>query len=152
MLSQTKKDNLIQEFKVHLKQHNLKATPQRLAVHEAMIELGHATPDQVVEHVSKSDRSATTSSVYNILSQMADLGIYAMRLSTNNKMIFDVTTTRHIHLYDTEGNEMKDIIDDELLALVESKLLRKRFKGLKLDRVEITLLCHPSKKKTTARG
>ena len=32
-----------------LKKNGLKATPQRLAVHEAMTHLGHASADQVAE-------------------------------------------------------------------------------------------------------
>ena len=43
----THKCPTIQEYRNLLKQHSLKATPQRLAVHEAMIELGHASADMV---------------------------------------------------------------------------------------------------------
>ena len=39
----------LEEFKAILKKHSLKATPQRLAVHEAMMELGHASADMVTE-------------------------------------------------------------------------------------------------------
>ena len=39
---QTQKCPTLEEFKQLLKKHSLKATPQRLAVHEAMIVLGHA--------------------------------------------------------------------------------------------------------------
>ena len=39
----------VEEFKELLRKHSLKATPQRLAVHEAMMELGHASADMVTE-------------------------------------------------------------------------------------------------------
>ena len=37
----------ISQFKNILKEKGLKATPQRLAVHDAMLKLGHASADMV---------------------------------------------------------------------------------------------------------
>ncbi|MCQ2146915.1 MAG: transcriptional repressor [Bacteroidales bacterium] len=148
MLNQTKKAPTLEEFKVILKKNGLKATPQRLAVHEAMLSLGHASVDMVTESISaNTTKTITVASAYNILSQLADLGIYSRRTSSNCKMYFDVNSGKHIHLYDSEGNEYKDIIDDELIAMVEAKLGRRRFKGYKVDSIDIQIICHPSKKK-----
>jgi len=149
MLNQTKKAPTLEEFKVLLKKNGLKATPQRIAVHEAMLSLCHASVDMVTEAISKNTaKSITVASTYNILSQLADLGIYARRTSSNSKMYFDVISSKHIHLYDYEGNEYKDVFDDELISLVEAKLGRKRFKGYKVDSIDIQIICHPNKKKT----
>ena len=91
------------EFKDLLKKHSLKATPQRLAVHEAMSSLGHASADMVAEFITrKGETKVTVASVYNILTNLAMVGIYSYRLSANNKMYFDVNTFNHMHLYDRE--------------------------------------------------
>ena len=67
----------IEDFKAILKKHSLKATPQRLAVHEAMISLGHACADMVTEAIKeKNTAKVTLASVYNILTHMAMLGVY----------------------------------------------------------------------------
>ena len=140
----------IEEFKQLLKKHSLKATPQRLAVHEAMMILGHACADMVTEEISKKGTAKiTVASVYNVLTQMAMLGIYDYRLSANNKMYFDVNTFKHIHLYDHENHVFKDVIDDELISLIESHLNRKRFKGYKVEGVDIQLIGKPTRKKYT---
>lgn len=140
----------IEEFKHLLKKHSLKATPQRLAVHEAMMILGHACADMVTEEISKKGTAKiTVASVYNVLTQMAMLGIYDYRLSANNKMYFDVNTFKHIHLYDHENHVFKDVIDDELISLIESHLNRKRFKGYKVEGVDIQLIGKPTRKKYT---
>ena len=76
----------LEEFKLLLKKNSLKATPQRLAVHQAMMELGHASVDMVAERIQKAGVKITTASVYNILSQLALTGIYNYRMSANNKM------------------------------------------------------------------
>jgi hypothetical protein len=47
----------IEEFKAILKKHSLKATPQRLAVHEAMMSLGHASADMVTELITRKASS-----------------------------------------------------------------------------------------------
>ncbi|MBR1575296.1 MAG: transcriptional repressor [Bacteroidales bacterium] len=138
----------LNDFKKALKNHGLKATGQRLAIHAAMMELGHASADQVREHILAHGGAVTVASVYNTLTQFALLGIYKHRLSANNKMYFDVNTVRHIHLYDVYNNQYKDVFDDELLATVESALKRRRFRGFKVDGIDIQILCHPSHRKT----
>ena len=131
----------LEEFKDILKKHSLKATPQRLAVHEAMISLGHASADMVTDAIKEnSTAKVTVASVYNILTQMAMLGVYHYRMSSNNKMYFDVNTFKHIHFYDHDNHTFRDVIDDELVKLIESHLSRKRVKGYKIESFDIQLI------------
>ena len=144
----THKCPTIEEFKIILKKHSLKATPQRLAVHEVMIELGHACADMVTEAIKqKSTAKVTVASVYNILTQMALLGVYHHRMSANNKMYFDVNTFKHIHFYDQENHMFRDVVDDELVKLIETHLSRKRVKGYKIESYDIQLIGRPTRKK-----
>jgi Fe2+ or Zn2+ uptake regulation protein len=138
----------MEEFKQLLKKHSLKATPQRLAVHEAMMSLGHACADMVTESIKeKGTAKVTLASVYNILTHMAMLGIYHYRLSANNKMYFDVNTFKHIHFYDKDNHTFRDVIDDELVQIIESHLSRKRVRGYKIDSFDIQLIGRPTRKK-----
>ena len=138
----------LEEFKAILKKHSLKATPQRMAVHEAMISLGHASADMVTDAIKeKSTAKVTVASVYNILTHMATLGVYHYRLSSNNKMYFDVNTFKHIHFYDQANHAFRDVIDDELVMLIESHLSRKKVKGYKIEGFDIQLIGRPTRKK-----
>ena len=138
----------ISQFKNILKEKGLKATPQRLAVHDAMLKLGHASADMVAGQMQSAGITRITiASVYNILSTLADLKLYSRRLSSNNKMYFDVNTFKHIHVYDKENNEYRDVIDDELVSLVESRLKGRRFRGYTVDSIDIQIVCHPSRRK-----
>ncbi len=140
----------VEEFKQILKKHSLKATPQRLAVHEAMMELGHACADMVTEAIAKKGTTkVTVASVYNILTNLAMLGIYDYRLSSNNKMYFDVNTFGHMHLYDKENHIFKDVIDEELLNMIQSYLGKKRFKGYKVESIDIQIIGKPTRKRYT---
>jgi len=137
----------VETFKKLLKARGLKATAQRVAVHQAMRELGHASADMVCAKISETGAKVTVASVYNILSQLALLGIYKHRLSSNNKMYFDVNNFKHIHLYDVYNHEFKDVMDEDLIETVEAALKKRRFKGYKVDNIDIQIICHPSHKK-----
>ena len=135
------------EFRTRLKRHGLKATRQRLEVHEAMRTLGHASADMVTEEIGRRGAvKVTVASVYNILSQLADLKIYSRRLSSNNKMYFDINAFRHLHLYDKENHRYRDIIDEELMELVQSHLKRRKFRGFTVEDIDIQLVARPSRK------
>ncbi len=150
MNAQTRDPSAMDRFRSVLKRHKLKATPQRLAVHEAMLSLGHASADQVGEWIAAhGEGRVTAASVYNILTQMTLLGVYVHRFSANNKMYFDVNTFRHVHLYDTVNNDFKDVMDEELLEMVESRVRGKRYRGYKVDGVDIQIICHPTTRKST---
>lgn len=144
----------IEEFKKLLKKHSLKSTQQRLAVHNAMLKLGHASADMVTEEIrSHGTTNVTVASVYNILSQIALLGIYDHRMSANNKMYFDVNTFRHIHLYDYVNNTFKDVIDDDFMDNLDAYFAKKKFKGYRVECVDVQIVCRPSRsyvKKNTA--
>lgn len=138
----------LEEFKKILRKNSLKATPQRLAVHEAMMALGHASADMVTEEIlSQGKAKVTVASVYNILTQLASLGIYHHRMSTNNKMYFDVNTFYHAHFYDRENHTFKDVLDEDLAAMIKSHLGRKKFKGYKVESIDIQIIGRPSRKK-----
>ena len=144
----------IEEFKKLLKKHSLKSTQQRLAVHNAMLKLGHASANMVTEEIrSQGTTNVTVASVYNILSQIALLGIYDHRMSANNKMYFDVNTFRHIHLYDYVNNTFKDVIDDDFMDNLDAYFAKKKFKGYRVECVDVQIVCRPSRsyvKKNTA--
>ena len=148
MARSNRKPKDMETFRKLLKSHDLKATPQRIAVHSAMMDMIHASADMVYEAILKSGAcNISQASVYNILSGLADEGIYARRMSANNKMLFDINSYRHIHLYDTRNHELIDVEGDELLAAAEQGLRRRRFRGYKIDDIDIQILCHPTRKK-----
>ena len=142
---------ILDEFRAQLRRHNLKATRQRLEVHAAMMALGHASADMVTEEIRRHGTATVTlSSVYNILSQLADRRIYSRRLSANSKMYFDINTFRHIHLYDRENHRYRDIFDDELMESIQSHLKRRKFKGFTVEDIDIQIIARPTRKTRNA--
>ena len=142
-------DNVMTEefFRKILKKHSLKATPQRLAVFRAMCSMGHASADMVCEHIKNEDEvKITFASIYNILTEFTELGVFKHRLSANNKMFFDITTEDHFHFYDIENNSFKDLSIDKTVEELTAKLLKRKFKGYKVDYVDIQIVGHPTRR------
>ena len=136
------------QFKRMLRDRDLKATPQRVAVHEAMRELVHASADDVAARIAAQGAvRISPASVYNILSLFADEGIYARRCGQGGRLVFDARAGRHVHLYDTEDGTWRDLLEeDALLAQVEAHFKGRRFRGFKIDGFEVQVLCHPTRK------
>ena len=134
------------ELRSQLRRHGLRATKQRMAVHEVMMELEHASADMVQEKLAERGAKVTVASVYNILSQLADYRIYSRRMSATNKMFFDIVASRHIHLYDRENHPYRNLQDEELSTLVAAHLKRRKFKGYTIEDIDIQLIAKPTRK------
>lgn len=135
-------------FARQLQSHGMKATAQRMAVHRVMMERIHASADTVYESIrGAGEVKISKTSIYNILNDLADKGIYRRRLSSGSKMFFDINTHRHVHLYDTRNHEFLDVEADAVLKAVESGLRRRRFRGYSMDDIDIQILCHPTRRK-----
>lgn len=136
-------------FKEVLRKKGFKATPQRLAVHSAMLSLVHASADMIGDFIAETSKTPIrTSTIYNILLEFSACGIYRCRPATAGKMYFDVDPSRHAHLYDPKTGEFRDVYDPQLMDLVSAHLKRRRFKGYKVDDIDVQLICHQTRKIT----
>ena len=131
-----------EEIRERLNRHGLKATPQRVLVYEAMCELGHASADSVCRHLGGPGSRLTMATVYNVLESMTEAGLLALRPSFTGKMLFDVNTDSHFHIFDKDTGRVSDLRDEELLKAVGEGIRDRLPDGLELDRMEIQIICH----------
>lgn len=136
----------MERFRSILKAKGLKATPQRLAVHEAMLDLGHASADMVRDWILRKGKVAiTVASVYNILSQLTAMGLYRIIPSTRGVVWYDSLTKPHLHVYNRKRNEFKDLEDDEFMGRLLAFFKENPPKGYKVDEIDVLLTCHRSR-------
>lgn len=135
----------IDKFKATLKKKEMKATPQRLAVHREMMELVHASADMVYERLKDRD-GISLASVYNILTDLCEAGIYRPLKSSTNKLFYDICTEPHIHLYDYQNHNFVDVSDEEVLDLVSSHFKGRRFRGYRIDGYDVQIMVHATRK------
>lgn len=77
----------------------LRATPQRRLVLQAVAELGHATPEQVCDHVQGEATSLNLSTVYRALDLLEELGVVSHTHLTHGSPTYQVADhVDHLHL------------------------------------------------------
>lgn len=135
----------IDKFKATLKKKGMKATPQRLAVHQEMINLLHASADMIFERL-KGNAGISLASIYNVLSDLCEAGIYKPLKSASNKMFYDINSEPHVHLYDSQNHTFVDISDEEVLDIVSSHFKGRRFRGYRIDGYDVQIMVHATRK------
>ncbi len=126
--------------KIH--KSGLKATPQRIAIYQAMNKLGHASADMLADELNGVFPSLTVATIYNVLESFVEKGLLVRRCSSNNKMYFDINTHEHAHLYDVQTNTHIDYSDPELMKIVENYIKSKdgQLANFKVSSIDIQLI------------
>ena len=95
-----------------LRARDMRVTPQRLAVHAALQELGrHSTAEEVLARVHGTVPGVSLPTVYAALELLADLGL-AKRLQAGRAVRFDPRTQPHHHLVCTVCGAVTDLDAD----------------------------------------
>ena len=109
-----------------IREAGLKVTPQRREVYEAMMQLRHATVEDIIERVQSRNREVTVSTIYRILDSFCAANILSFIYHPDTgKCYYDITVAEHHHLFD--GESVKDYADQELSHLIREYLERKHF-------------------------
>lgn len=130
----------LESIKELFKLKNIKTTPQRIAVYYAMETLGHASAEEVAEEVVKTHPTVTIATIYNVLECLADNNILSRVMTQGNKMLFDMNTTTHHHLYSSDGHQIEDFEDSELTELIWNYIKSKRIDGFEVKDIKVQLV------------
>jgi len=100
------------DLRATLRARDMRVTPQRLAVHAALQELGrHSTAEEVLARVHGTVPGVSLPTVYAALELLADLGL-ANRLQAGRAVRFDPRTQPHHHFVCTECGAVTDLDAD----------------------------------------
>ncbi len=106
-------------FKQRCRELGLRLTVQRRLVLEAILELpAHPTADQVFEAVAGRMPGISRTTIYRTLEQLVRTGVIGKACHPGRSARYDVRTDLHHHLVCMECDEMVDISDAGLDALV----------------------------------
>ena len=96
-------------FTDELRLHNLKATPQRLAISEALHTKGHINIDSLYELMLKKFSSISLATIYkNINIMLGNSFIQEVKIPLN-KSVYELTKTAHSHLVCDKCGMVEDI-------------------------------------------
>ncbi|MCF6172566.1 MAG: transcriptional repressor [Campylobacteraceae bacterium] len=104
-----------------LKNHELKATPQRLCMLDTLDECGHATLDEIQKIISKKFPTLSLSTIYRNLNDMINQEIVSEVKISNKKDYYEIKKEKHVHLVCQKCGNIKDfkIKTDDLSKRIE---------------------------------
>jgi Fur family transcriptional regulator, peroxide stress response regulator len=121
-----------EEIKNRLSEKELKITPQRMAILEAINDLrNHPTADNVIEYIRKKHPNIATGTVYKTLETLVNSGLVKKVTTDRDVMRYDGIMETHHHLYSSESDLIEDYHDEELDELLKKYFKNKLLPGFK---------------------
>jgi Fur family peroxide stress response transcriptional regulator len=124
-----------------LRSANLKVTPQRLAIYEAIYELGnHPTVEQIITYIKNSYPNIATGTVYSALETFVARGLIRKVKTENDLMRYDAMLTRHHHLYCADSDKIEDYVDNKLDTLLIKYFKNKNIPGFSIKDIKLQIV------------
>lgn len=99
----------MKDFTNILREHHLKATPQRLAILESIFLYGHINIDKLYDEVKQKFDSISLATIYkNINAMTKNLLLQEVKLP-NEKSVYEIIKEEHSHLLCNSCGEVIDI-------------------------------------------
>ena len=119
-----------------LHRRGMRMTPQRQLVLDALLELEHATPEQVCQRVQQATPSVNITTVYRTLELLENLGIVRHTHLGHGAPNYSVHEHRHVHLVCHDCGEITEVpceVMDELRGTLRAQ------HGFELDASHLAL-------------
>ncbi|MCD4668487.1 MAG: transcriptional repressor [Sulfurimonas sp.] len=95
-----------------LRQHNLKATPQRLAITDVLYVQGHITIESLYKVMVKKFNSISLATIYKNINLMLENSFIQEVKIPHAKSVYELTKENHSHFACEKCGEIQDIIID----------------------------------------
>jgi Fur family transcriptional regulator, peroxide stress response regulator len=118
----------LETFQKKCKEGNLKITPQRIAIYEALInDKGHPSADVIFQRIRKKIPNVSFDTVNRSLLSFVDLGLLKVVEGYGRPKRFDPDTDSHHHFQCIKCNKIIDFFDKTLDAIEVPKDIKSRF-------------------------
>ena len=126
---------------VDLKDSNLKVTPQRIAVLEALNKLrDHPTADRIKEYVVKNHPNIAVGTIYKTLETFVDKGLVKKVKTERDVMRYDAILDKHHHLYCEDTERIEDFFDNKLNDMLEEYFKKKKIPNFKVKDIKLQII------------
>lgn len=127
--------NNIQEV---LKEKDLKVTPQRIGVLEAIYSLrNHPTAEQIIDFIHKKHPSIAIGTVYKTLETFVKYGVVNKVMTEGGVMRYDGILKHHHHLHSEDSNEIRDYINEELDEMLKAYFEKNAIEGYQVNSITL---------------
>ncbi len=125
----------------NLKDSNLKVTPQRMAVYEALSNLNnHPTAEKVKEYVVKNHPNIAVGTIYKTLETFVEKGLVKKVKTEKDIMRYDPILQKHHHLFCEYTEHIEDIFDEKLNTMLEEYFKKKKIPNFKVKDIKLQII------------
>jgi len=127
--------------RIILSEKNLKVTPQRLAVLEAIRKLkNHPTAENVIDFIRKNHPNIALGTVYKVLDTFVEKHIIKKVKTDKGIMRYDGVMENHHHLYCEESDRIEDFFDEKLNNIIDDYFKNKKIPNFKIKDVKLQII------------
>ena len=124
-----------------LKDKNLKVTPQRIAVLDAVTKLGnHPSAENVIDFIKINHPNIAVGTIYKTLETFVESKIIKKVKTDKDKMRYDAILEKHHHLYCFESDRIEDYFDDELNQIIEDYFEKKKIQSFEIEDIKVQII------------
>lgn len=111
----------MEHYALKLREHSLKATPQRAAIAEALDTYGHLSVEELYEILRKKFASLSLATIYKNIHIMLENAFVSEVKLPGQKSVYELTKETHAHLQCTNCHTIEDIALDMECLLSQAK-------------------------------
>lgn len=128
------------DYAKSLKGAQLKITPQRLAVMDAVNNLKHPTAEQIIDFINKSYPNIATGTVYKILETFVEKGLIKKVKTEKDIVKYDSILSEHHHLYCSDTERIEDYYDNEINKLLKEYFTKKQIPNFEIEDIKLQII------------
>lgn len=130
----------IELLKVKLRDKGLKATPRRLLILNAIIELdNHPTAEEIIKFIRNQNLNIATATVYKALDIMVAKKVI-IKVDTEKLIIrYDAIPDLHHHLYSAESDIIKDYENEEINKILEKYFEKNKIRDFDIEEIKLQI-------------
>lgn len=119
---------------------NIKITPQRIAVLEAIISLGkHPAAEDIINLLQLTTPHTTPGTVYKTLDLFVQKGILKRVKTDDGVFRYDQILEKHHHLYCAESERIEDYFDDKLNRILDEYFKSNKIKNFNIKEIKLQI-------------
>lgn len=129
-----------ENIREQLKQKGLKITPQRVAIHEAIIKLkNHPTAENIFNYIKKNHPNISIGTVYKVLDSFVEHNLLRKVKTEKDVMRYDAVLYHHHHLYCLGTERIEDFEDTNLDKIINEYFEKNKIKGFKIKNINLQI-------------
>ena len=123
-----------------LKEKQLKVTPQRIAIYEAIVKLrNHPTAENIIDYIRVNHPNISVGTVYKVLDSFTENHLVRKVKTEKDIMRYDPHVDHHHHLYCSETERIEDFEDETLNSLISEYFKKNKIKNFQIQDIKLQI-------------